>query len=125
MEKIKFSRNYNFKLSCQCFTTIRKPSDKYKIGGVYLIELAGLAIKEAVLVDIETGNAEGLTEMICRVDTGKSKTETLTLLANIYGGVPSVVSILTFETKKNYGIPFKQALLDNIEKFAETLTQKK
>lgn len=36
---IKFSKNWNNKLACPFYTTIRRDSEKYKVGTIYRVEI--------------------------------------------------------------------------------------
>jgi hypothetical protein len=95
MDIIKFSTNWNHKLSCNVFTTIRPASQKYKKGNQYLIE--------ANIKDFEQFKAECLfifkfkiydiPELCYYLDTGYSKVESIQILSKLY---PSNFETLDF-----------------------------
>lgn len=53
MDEINFSENYNYKLNCTYYTTIRKKSEKYKIGNVYNINLHNIFLHKSLLIGIK------------------------------------------------------------------------
>lgn len=72
---MNFNDNYNNKLNCDIFTTIRKSSSKYKINDVVPIELNGTQIGDAKIISIKTYSNEDLRKnssllTIIRLDTG-------------------------------------------------------
>jgi hypothetical protein len=85
---IKFSFNWNNKLTNKAFTTIRihNPA-KYKINTEYAIELKGEAKGTAILKDITILKGCNLNEFICYLDTGYSKAETTKILKRMYKGI--------------------------------------
>jgi len=75
--KIKFSKNWNNKLNCEFFTTIRKFNKKkydfylkyYDV--VFDVILKGKKICEAKLVDIEKIKLSEITPALLYIDTGQ------------------------------------------------------
>lgn len=72
---MNFNDNYNNKLNCDIFTTIRKSSSKYKVNDVVPIELNGTQIGDAKIISIKTYSNEDLRKdssllTIIRLDTG-------------------------------------------------------
>lgn len=85
---IKFSFNWNNKLTNKAFTTIRIHNPKkYIIDQEYSIEISGRATGTAILKAITTVKACNLNEFICYLDTGYSKAETLNILKRMYKGI--------------------------------------
>lgn len=53
MDEINFNYNYNNKLNCTYYTTIRQKSEKYMLGNVYEINLNNIFLHKAVLIGIK------------------------------------------------------------------------
>lgn len=53
MDEINFDTNYNNKLDCVYYTTIRKKSEKYIRGNIYQINLNNKPIHKSLLIDIK------------------------------------------------------------------------
>lgn len=89
MKKIRFSYNWNNKLNCKAFTTIRLYSDtKYNKGEEYTIELnEQTMLKTATIVDIELLRINDICERIALLDTGYSAEETKKILKKMYKAV--------------------------------------
>jgi hypothetical protein len=69
MEVIKFSENYNNKLNCIYFTSVRYESSKmYKVGAIYKVYIADLFIKKALLLKVEKVSLFSLSETDCYID---------------------------------------------------------
>jgi hypothetical protein len=85
LEEIKFSTNWNNKLSNKSFSTIRIfNSNKYIVGYSYKILL-----KENYLFDAKIEFEKGfylnqLSEPMARLDTGYSRNETIEILKKMY-----------------------------------------
>lgn len=85
MEKIGFSTNWNKKLNCDYFTTLRLANPKkYEVGKTYQIELNEKPIFLAQIVEIKTLKMYDLTPFQCALDTGYNKPETMQIIRNIY-----------------------------------------
>lgn len=85
---INFSYNWNNKLHCKAFTTIRlRNVNKYQIGKEYNILLKKQLLKSAVIEDIKTIYFNQINEFIARVDTGYSAFETKNILKKMYSKV--------------------------------------
>lgn len=83
--KIPFSTNWNNKLACSVFTTIRiHQPNKFKLGVKGEVTLRTKELGEVEIIGLMTVNATDLTEMLCYIDTGYSKKETLQLLEEMY-----------------------------------------
>ncbi|GIW67773.1 MAG: hypothetical protein KatS3mg096_641 [Candidatus Parcubacteria bacterium] len=85
MQTINFNYNWNNKLNCKSFTTIRPKSSKYKIGEKYKIMLKNQFLYDAVIVDIRTFKLDKVNEFIARIDTGYSKEECVDIMKKMYG----------------------------------------
>ncbi|MBB2950896.1 MULTISPECIES: hypothetical protein [Sphingobacterium] len=84
MEHINFSKNWNNKLDCEAFTTLRMPNERYKTGQVFEITLNEESKGCATLVAITYINLEDITEYIARLDTGCSAEDCKNLIRDIY-----------------------------------------
>lgn len=85
-ETINFSYNWNSKLYCSAFTTIRVKNDKkYRIGKVYQIKLADKHQKHAKIIAIQYFLLKNINEFMCQIDTGYSRAETINILTKMYG----------------------------------------
>ena len=68
--QIEFSQNWNKKLNCGYFTTIRIDSDKYYAGAVYDIIIKKQFAYRAQIVTIKKIYLHELDEITARCDTG-------------------------------------------------------
>lgn len=82
---IDFSHNWNNKLYCASFTTIRLRNDqKYDLHKEYDIRLKGKSIGTGVIDAIVYYRIDTLNELICRLDTGYTYTTTRDLIKKMY-----------------------------------------
>lgn len=96
LPNIDFSCNWNNKLNCKAFTTIRLFNAKTKVGNSYNIRLKGEVIKTAIVRDIKTFRLPQLTEYMAYLDTGYSKIETTGIITKIYQSRFADVEAQTF-----------------------------
>lgn len=74
MRAISFSYNWNKKLDCDAFTTIRLfQPEKYCIGEQYEIELKKEKLFEGVIIDVKKFWLKDLSNFVAYLDTGYSK----------------------------------------------------
>jgi len=83
MDQINFSYNWNNKLDCKYFTSIRK-SNRYKVGERYEVSLKGRPIKVVRCLAQKMVTLESITPEECWIDTGYSKTETINILMKMH-----------------------------------------
>jgi len=82
---INFSTNWNNKLACKFFTTIRlKNENKYAHNKVYTIQLQRKPLKQAEVIEIKNFHLHQLTEVAASLDTGYSLEETKAMLTKMY-----------------------------------------
>lgn len=81
---IKFSYNWNNKLNCNFFTTIRKVNPMHKIGEVYQIMINETPVFTAKIIHLSRCHVENLSESQCLQDTGYAKAETRAMLAKMH-----------------------------------------
>lgn len=100
--KTNFSKNWNNKLDCDCFTTLRLSSSKYQVGQIHEIILDGKHKKFAKIIEIKSLKLSQINEFIGHLDTGMDAKATKELMIRMY----SKYSI-NWETKQLYLILFK------------------
>ena len=88
---VKFDQNYNNKLSCEAFPTIRKTdNEKYVIGREYLIMLHDYhsqmfhEVGKAYLVAEQSFKPKELTDIMSYMDAGMGSESLLRLLTSLY-----------------------------------------
>lgn len=89
MAHIKFSTNWNNKLACMAFTTIRLFNpEKYKIGETYEIFLTSnkkdAFIGLAEIVEIRHFKLENLNNFMAMIDTGYSADDCTDIIVKMY-----------------------------------------
>ncbi len=94
--ELKFTYNWNNKLECTAFTTIRI-SPKYKVGDKYRIYLNNDYKGLARIVAVKGLLVEQMTETMALIDTAYTKAETINILKNMY-------KTYDFQTKPIYHI---------------------
>lgn len=93
VKEIRFSRNWNDKLTGRYFTTIRRYNpEKYDIGKEFQITLKTESrwftdFGHAVAVDVKKIMGRDLNEFICGLDTGYSVKDTKVILRRMYGNI--------------------------------------
>ena len=89
--KINFSYNWNNKLGCKIFSTIRIYNpNKYQIGQEYKIELNKKPIKIASITDMKTIYLKDINEFIAGIDTGYSAFECKSILQKMYSKIQNL-----------------------------------
>lgn len=84
MEQLNFSKNWNNKLDCQAFTTLRLPNPKYQVGRLFDITLLEETKGVGKITAIRYLDIEDIDEYIARLDTGSSVDACKTIIRNIY-----------------------------------------
>lgn len=87
-QKMEFSTNWNRKLWCQTFSSIRLFSDKYQLNGVFEIYNRKGYLGAKQIVHIFSFRLEQLTETMAFLDTGYSRAETIAIIKKIYSKSP-------------------------------------
>lgn len=85
MRTINFTSNFNNKLDCQCFITIR--SDYYndiKVGSICQIALNKNVLYNAQLLAVKPFKLGSLNEFVSCLDTGYSVAETIAMIRKMY-----------------------------------------
>ena len=87
-EEIKFSYNWNNKLNCTYFTTLRLRNDrKYQKGRDYRITLKGTTIGEAVIQEIRHFKINQLNDYITGIDMGYDSRTGVEIIKKMYATV--------------------------------------
>ena len=113
LRRLRFSSNFNGKLHCRHFTTLR-PYDKAKftLNYVYRIELNGELLGTAQLIGIRKTRPSKLNEFVCRLDTGYGVSETQRMISKIYNttdDIPLMFLMLRFLTQEpNASVKWKK-----------------
>lgn len=90
-QELNFSTNWNNKLNCQCFTTIRLHNPKkYFIGAVFRVFLKGFLKGRAEVVGVKICTLKDINEYVARLDTGYSAAECRKIIQTMYKGKPIV-----------------------------------
>lgn len=84
MDKIDFAYNWNGKLNCTSFTTLRLQNDKYIVGQSYEVFLKKEKIFTVKVLAIKNILLENINEFIARLDTGYSREECIALIRTMY-----------------------------------------
>lgn len=88
MAEIGFSYNWNNKLGCNSFTTIRlHQPNKYQLNQVYQIKLKGEYLFDAQIIAIKPFMYNNLNEFIAHLDTGYSAEECKNIILKMYPNV--------------------------------------
>lgn len=80
---LNFSYNWNHKLDCDSFTSIRL-SERFEIGKRYTITLKGKYIATAELVEKKKIFIDQINEFIARLDTGYHRDVCISILKKMY-----------------------------------------
>ena len=91
MKTIKFDLNWNGKLYCNCFSTLRPRNDaKYHLNEVYNVLMANKDMGDVQIMFMKHFRLNQLTEAMALVDTGYGKKEATEILATIYPDIPNI-----------------------------------
>jgi hypothetical protein len=97
MLQIPFSQNWNNKLNCSAFTTIRLyNASKHQAGTPVLIVLKGATIAEGKIIAVKPFILASLNEYMAYLDTGYSRAETDKLIRTMYPTVDFTKKQLAF-----------------------------
>ena len=88
METIEFTTNWNKKLQCNAFTTIRlfNPG-KYRVNQVYRIVLKKNFIMQAAIVAVKPFMLHDLNDYIAYLDTGYNANECKLIIQRMYANI--------------------------------------
>ncbi len=85
MLSIKFRENFNNKLNCTYFTSIRdcEPS-RFKVGAVYKVYIGNLFVKKAVLLKATLITLSQLDDVFLYMDSGCDRTQFMSVFQDFY-----------------------------------------
>lgn len=85
MEALNFTNNWNNKLDCKCFTTLRLENPKYKVGYEVMVTLnAGATLGRAKIIDVKELYLDKINNFIAHLDTGMNVEDTKALIIKMY-----------------------------------------
>ena len=84
MNKLEFNYNWNNKLQCKVFTTIRLDNPKYTEGVKYDIVLKGESLGTAQIIGVKKMFLKDINEYIAGIDTGYSAEECKNIIMKMY-----------------------------------------
>jgi hypothetical protein len=88
METIDFSTNWNNKLQCHAFTTIRLFNpNKYRVNSVYRIERNKHFLMQAAIIAIKPFMLHDLNDFMAYLDTGYNASECKLIIQRMYSKV--------------------------------------
>lgn len=82
--EIRFSRNWNNKLSCDYFTTYRLKSERFHIGETFRIMLGGKLLFYADVVEVQHTFLDHVSNMDTMLDAGMSAADFRQMLKTMY-----------------------------------------
>lgn len=90
LPKLNFDRNYNNKLRCKVFTSLRLPHPKLKLGARFEITLGGYPKGTAKVIGVDHIRGGELSFLTAKIDTGFDVKETMLILKGNYKDRPCV-----------------------------------
>lgn len=91
IERIEFTQNWNGKLNCNAFTTMRLHNPvKYCVGAVKQIYLKGVWKGDAKILDVRCIHLSDINLFISYWDTGLSPEDCRQMLRNMYKNRPGI-----------------------------------
>lgn len=82
-KQLKFSTNWNNKLDCQCYTTLRLSGD-FQIGETVEVWHQKRFMHHGKIIDKKVINMDKINEWIAFIDTGYSRQECIQILRRMY-----------------------------------------
>lgn len=92
--RIDFAENWNRKLYCDCFTTIRRASHKYKQYARYNLFFKGLYIGQVIVLQVQTFPLGKLPPITATLDTGCSPQQTRQIFQFYYPDVTDTTEMM-------------------------------
>lgn len=88
-QQIHFDQNWNCKLFCNVFTTLRPRDDnKFIVGNTMDVFKKGVFMGDVEVMQIvNIKNIDSITEGMALLDTGYSKQETIEIIETLYLGI--------------------------------------
>jgi uncharacterized protein YqfB (UPF0267 family) len=109
---INYSYNWNKKLDCQAFTTIRLRQDKkYQVGTTYQVQLNNKALCWVKIIAIKHFKLIHLNDFMAFIDTGYNCQETIKIIQKMYPNKDWNTQQLSFILQQKIAAPAAQATL--------------
>jgi hypothetical protein len=90
-ETLKFSTNWNNKLNCNSFTTLRLRNDnKYYAGAKINIWLGNIYKGKGTILGVSLYTLDKINEYVARIDTGYSAEECRKIILQMYKNKPDI-----------------------------------
>lgn len=83
-DKLNFSYNWNNKLDCNVFTTLRLKSERYKVGNKFRLFLKEDHKKDVEIIAVKHFPLSNITDYIAGLDTGYTAPERQALIKKMY-----------------------------------------
>lgn len=97
MDKITFSSNWNNKLTCEYFTSIRLYNDlRYGVGRTLEVAFKDKIIKKVQVMSMKRLMLKDITSFIAGLDTGYSPEQCKSIITKMYPAVNLQVEPLSF-----------------------------
>lgn len=91
MKTIKFNLNWNCKLYCNCFSTIRPFNpEKYQLNETYEVLLNGTSLGQAQIVYMKDFPLAKITDAMSLVDIGYSAKYAVEVFADLYPHIENI-----------------------------------
>lgn len=84
MARLYFQQNYNKKLDCNCFTTIRLDSDIYYEGAMFDVFFKNEMYKKVIVRQVKRFTIDQLNEFMSAVDMGLTVPECVKVMKNMW-----------------------------------------
>lgn len=85
----RFSKNWNNKLDCEFFTTVRYWSNQYRQGDLHDIELNGQYVKTCKVLGLITCKLEEIGPLVTYPDAGLSPEDFREMMRKMYQNKPT------------------------------------
>lgn len=84
-DNLIFTNNWNNKLNCKCFTTLRLHNQqKYYRGAIKNVMLKDVSKGKAVIVGVQSFMLSQVSEYVARIDTGLNAKECQQMIKSMY-----------------------------------------
>lgn len=124
MIQINFSYNWNNKLQCHYYTTLRLNSPKFTIGHKYEIQLKQQKIHVGQIMDIKLLNIDQINNFIGGLDTGYSAEECKAILTKMYKNqdLSKNIIALILIRNENWYMDLNKKISEEVNKAEKTET---
>jgi hypothetical protein len=96
LDNLNFSYNWNNKLQCKAYTTLRLFGNKYHVGKRFNVTLNNQPMHVAEVIEIKKIRLQDINEYIAHIDTGYSTIECRDIITRMYRSVDFRTAFLAF-----------------------------